>query len=47
MLLALLRQGGYAFTGYHDYQSHPRCVILRHDIDNSLPQALRLAEIDF
>lgn len=46
MLLALLRQGGYAFTGYHDYQAHPRCVILRHDIDNSLPQALRLAEIE-
>lgn len=45
-LLDLLRQGGYAFTDYHDYQSHPRCVILRHDIDNSLPQALRLAEIE-
>lgn len=45
-LLSLLRQGGYAFTGYHDYQAHPRCVILRHDIDNSLPQALRLAEIE-
>lgn len=45
-LLNLLRQGGYAFTDYHDYQSHPRCVILRHDIDNSLPQALRLAEIE-
>ena len=45
-LLSLLRQGGYAFTDYHDYQAHPRCVILRHDIDNSLPQALRLAEIE-
>lgn len=45
-LLDLLRQGGYAFTDYHDYQTHPRCVILRHDIDNSLPQALRLAEIE-
>lgn len=45
-LLSLLRQGSYAFTGYHDYQTHPRCVILRHDIDNSLPQALRLAEIE-
>lgn len=44
-LLDFLRQGGYAFTDYHDYQSYPRCVILRHDIDNSLPQALRLAEI--
>ena len=45
-LLSLLRQGGYAFTDYHNYQSHPRCVILRHDIDNSLPQALRLAELE-
>lgn len=45
-LLALLRQGGYAFTDYHDYQAYPRCVILRHDIDNSLPQALRLAELE-
>lgn len=45
-LLDLLRQGGYAFTDYHDYQSHPCCVILRHDIDNSLSQALRLAEIE-
>lgn len=45
-LLSLLRQGGYAFTDYHDYQAHPRCVILRHDIDNSLPQALRLAELE-
>lgn len=45
-LLDLLRQGGYAFTDYHDYQTHPRCVILRHDIDNSLSQALRLAEIE-
>lgn len=46
MLLTLLRQGDYAFTDYHAYQLHPRCVILRHDIDNSLPQALRLAEIE-
>lgn len=45
-LLDLLRQGGYAFTNYHDYQTHPRCVILRHDIDNSLSQALRLAKIE-
>ena len=45
-LISLLRHSGYAFTDYHNYQSHPRCVILRHDIDNSLPQALRLAEIE-
>lgn len=45
-LLDLLRQGYYTFTDYHAYQAHPRCVILRHDIDNSLPQAQRLAELE-
>lgn len=45
-LLSLLREGGYAVRGYHDYETVPRCVILRHDIDNSLPQAVRLAELE-
>lgn len=45
-LLDLLRQGGYAFTDYHAYQTRSRCVILRHDIDNSLSQAQRLAELE-
>lgn len=45
-LLTLLKEQGYAFTEYHAYQAHPRCVILRHDIDSSLPQALRLAELE-
>lgn len=45
-LLTLLKEQGYPFTDYHAYEQHPRCVILRHDIDNSLPQALRLAELE-
>lgn len=45
-LLALLREEGYAFRGYHDWQDAPRCVILRHDIDTSLPQAVKLAELE-
>ena len=45
-LLTLLWEEGYAFRGYHDYGDAPRCVILRHDIDNSLPQAVRLAELE-
>ena len=45
-LIALLRAQEYAFCDYHDHAQHPRCVILRHDIDNSLPQAVRLAEIE-
>lgn len=45
-LIALLREHGYAFENYHTYQNSPRCVILRHDIDNSLAQAVRMAELE-
>mgnify|MGYP001029709564 FL=1 len=45
-LLALLQENGYSVRGYHDWNKTPRCVILRHDIDNSLPQAVRLAELE-
>lgn len=45
-LLSLLREGGYAFRDYHNYADTSRCVVLRHDIDNSLSQAVRLAELE-
>lgn len=45
-LLSLLREQGYAIRGYHDYETAPRCAILRHDIDTSLPQAVRMAELE-
>lgn len=45
-LLYLLRTRGYVFTDYHQYAAYPRCVILRHDIDQSLTDAVRLAEIE-
>lgn len=45
-LLGLLWENNYTFTDYHRYAEQSRCVILRHDIDNSLSQALRLAEIE-
>lgn len=45
-LLALVRENGYAFRNYHNYADAPRCVILRHDIDNSLDQAVMLAELE-
>ena len=45
-LLAQLDAGGYSFASYHSYKKYPRCVILRHDIDNSLEKALELAEIE-
>lgn len=45
-LLSLLRENGYAVRGYHDYEHANRCVILRHDIDYDMGQAVRLAELE-
>lgn len=45
-LLSLLREQGYAFRNYHNYEDAPRCAILRHDIDYSLEQAVKLAELE-
>lgn len=45
-LLDLLKEQGYCFCSYHDYSDSPRCVILRHDIDQSLDKAITLAELE-
>lgn len=45
-LMTLLRDNGYAFANYHNFAEHKRCVIMRHDVDNSLPQAVRMAELE-
>lgn len=45
-LLQLLREMDYAVRNYHNYADAPRCVILRHDIDTSLSQAVKLAELE-
>ena len=45
-LLQIIRDNGYAFCGYHDFDLYPRCAILRHDIDNSPEMALRLGQIE-
>ena len=45
-LISLLRENRYTPTDYHEYARYPRCVILRHDIDTSLEQAVRLAELE-
>ena len=45
-LIALLRDNGYTFANYHNFEKHNRCVIMRHDVDNSLSQAVRLAELE-
>ena len=45
-LLALLRGNGYAFADYQNWTEKEQCVILRHDIDNSLPDAARLGRLE-
>jgi len=45
-MIALLREAGYVFRNYHDGQKISRCVILRHDIDTCLAQAVKLAEVE-
>ena len=45
-MIELLRTNGYEFVGYHDYERDGKCVILRHDIDNSIEKAVALAEIE-
>lgn len=45
-LLALLKTHGYKYANYHDWQNSPRCVILRHDIDNDIARALSFAKLE-
>ncbi len=45
-IMHLLRQNCYQIKNYHDFKTAERCVILRHDIDNDLGQAVRLAEVE-
>lgn len=41
-----LKESEYKFADYHDYENYPRCVILRHDIDNSIEKSILLAELE-
>lgn len=45
-LIEKLRVHGYTFASYHDWEQYDRSVILRHDIDYSIPKALNLARIE-
>ena len=45
-LIRLLKEYEYSFCSYHDYKDISRCVIIRHDIDNSPEAALRLGGVE-
>lgn len=46
-LINILKKRNYEFTNYKDYKRFNRSVIFRHDIDNSLEKALKLAKLEF
>ena len=46
-MILLLKEHKYTFCGYSDYREYDRNVIMRHDVDNDLEKALKLAEMEF
>ncbi len=45
-LIELLQKYHYDIVSYHDLHAQKRCVILRHDIDNSISKALQMAKLE-
>lgn len=45
-LISCLRKEEYPFADYHNYEDYSKCVILRHDIDNSIDKSVAMAEIE-
>lgn len=46
-MLNLLKDCNYCITDYNEYKNYEKCVILRHDVDNSLYDAVKLAKIEY
>lgn len=45
-LIKALTDSGYQIADYHNWEQFHKCVILRHDIDNSIEKALYLAKLE-
>ena len=45
-LVSELKEHGYIFCSYENYPKNSKCVIMRHDVDYNLEQAVRLAELE-
>ena len=45
-LITLLKNEGYRFCGYFDHEGNDKRVILRHDIDYCVEQAVKLAKVE-
>ena len=45
-LLDCLKNNGYEFVDYENYNKHEKCVILRHDVDYDLQRVVKMAELE-
>lgn len=45
-LIGKLREQDYQFSDYHNYKNKDKVCILRHDIDNCVDAAVRMAELE-
>lgn len=45
-MLLQLKESQYYFSSYHNWERFPKCVIMRHDIDQSMQAALNVAQIE-
>lgn len=45
-LITLLEVNGYKIADYYNWKEYDKCVILRHDVDNDLKKALKMAELE-
>lgn len=45
-LIKSIQENDYQIASYKNWENTPRCVILRHDIDNDIEKALKLAKVE-
>lgn len=45
-MILLLREYGYTFCDYLNYEKYDKSVIIRHDVDQDLEKALKFSEIE-
>lgn len=45
-MINLLKEHKYNFSFYNEFSNKKKCVILRHDIDNSIDKALQFAKLE-
>ncbi len=45
-LILLIKEHGYSFCDYLNYEKYDKSVIIRHDVDQDLKKALELSEVE-